>query len=545
MAIEHSLTGGTSKIDVKALAQRAGLLALLAACQIPLLAFLFDPFAVNAADAAWLQARAILRELVPGLLIFLVAFALLLSVRVRAFATEWADAARTHAWRPWLALNLALFVCLLIATPLLNRPAPGAPPWAFFIGWSAGAVIMTAALAAAAAPIPWWRQFAAREWAHIALAAGATGLILAAFILSRQSWSMLSAATFHYSAALLRLYEADVFVDAERFRLGAAGFRVSVAAACSGYEGIGLVTAFVALYLWCFRRELRFPNALLLLPIGIAAIWLLNGARIAALISIGAHFSRDVALNGFHSQAGWMMFLIVTIGLMLASHQSAFFRASAQKGRPLTEAGRLAVALLLPFLAATAAGIVAAAFSAGGDPFYPLKVAAGAGALYVCRRAYKRGDFAPDTASIVLGLIVGAVWIATEPDRSAPTEVKAWFDTLPPALAGLWLAARIAGTVIVAPIAEELAFRGYLHRKLQARHVEDASAARFTLLAFIVTSLLFGAIHGRWVSGALAGAVFALALYRSGRLGGAIWSHASANALIALWAIVFDEWALL
>jgi exosortase/archaeosortase family protein len=49
-----------------------------------------------------------------------------------------------------------------------------------------------------------------------------------------------------------------------------------------------------------------FPKAFVVLPIGIGAIWLLNTARVAALVSLGAHVSPEVAIGGFHSQAGWI-----------------------------------------------------------------------------------------------------------------------------------------------------------------------------------------------------------------------------------------------
>src|SRR5262245_44879851 len=98
--------------------------------------------------------------------------------------------------------------------------------------------------------------------------------------------------------------------------LGAGDFRVVIDAPCSGYEGVGLVIAMLGFYMFAFRRDLRFPIVLALLPIGAAAIWLLNTVRLALLISIGAHVSPDIALGGFHSQAGWVLFLSVTIGFM-------------------------------------------------------------------------------------------------------------------------------------------------------------------------------------------------------------------------------------
>ena len=68
--------------------------------------------------------------------------------------------------------------------------------------------------------------------------------------------------------------------------------------ACSGYEGIGLILAFTAGWLWFFRREWRFPRALLLIPLGIAAIWVFNAVRVAGLVLIGVAGAPGIALQG-------------------------------------------------------------------------------------------------------------------------------------------------------------------------------------------------------------------------------------------------------
>ncbi|MFY9975006.1 MAG: CPBP family glutamic-type intramembrane protease, partial [Chromatiaceae bacterium] len=60
--------------------------------------------------------------------------------------------------------------------------------------------------------------------------------------------------------------------------------------------------------------------------------------------------------------------------------------------------------------------------------------------------------------------------------------------------------------------------------------------------SFIVSSLLFGLLHQHLLAGALAGAAFALALYRRGRVGDAILAHVSSNALIALAVLVGNLW---
>ena len=54
-----------------------------------------------------------------------------------------------------------------------------------------------------------------------------------------------------------------------------------------------------------------------------------------------------------------------------------------------------------------------------------------------------------------------------------------------------------------------------------------------------------GRIASYVVAGALAGAVFALTLYRSKSLSGPIAAHVAANGLIAGYALAFERWELL
>jgi CAAX prenyl protease-like protein len=103
---------------------------------------------------------------------------------------------------------------------------------------------------------------------------------------------------------------------------------------------------------------------------------------------------------------------------------------------------------------------------------------------------------------------------------------------------------RLAGSVITVPIAEELAFRGYLLRKLVGRDFENVPANRFTLLSFVVSSMLFGLLHTSWIAGTVAGALFAIATYHRGRVSDAIVAHMTANALIAIAVLGFGRWDL-
>ncbi len=107
-------------------------------------------------------------------------------------------------------------------------------------------------------------------------------------------------------------------------------FEVEVSDVCSGLEGMGLILAFSVAWLVYFRREYVFPRALLLIPVGLAAMFALNVFRIAALMLIGNAGYPDVASFGFHSQAGWIAFNSVACGLVFVSRRSSWLNRVAR-----------------------------------------------------------------------------------------------------------------------------------------------------------------------------------------------------------------------
>jgi exosortase E/protease (VPEID-CTERM system) len=470
-----------------------------------------------------------------------VMFGLLALARARDLASQWRDAARGHAWGRWLGAEIAVFTLLLAALPIFSAGAE-APPWLALAAWLTAGAAMLACAGLALAPPRFWRAFAAQGPSAYWLALGVGALTFAALPLSQNSWDALSAATLQLSYAILQIYEPSARMEADTFLLGAGDFAVLVRAACSGYEGVALVLCMLGFYIFAFRRDLRFPHVLLLLPIGVAAIWLSNALRLALLVSIGAHVSPQAALNGFHAQAGWVMFLAVTISLMALAHHMRFFRAGqAPRAAAPDPALKLAAALLAPFAALMAARI-------GGAMSGELWISAAlivlpAGAIWAYRAPIRRELSKIGWEPVLIGLLVGALWIATEP--AGESALGAWLAEQPQGAAPTWLALRIFGFALIVPIAEELTFRGYLHRALAARRFETSAPGAFTWAAFLITSLLFGAMHGRWLAGALAGAAFALALYRSKTLAAPIAAHMAANGLIAAYALFFAEWSLL
>ena len=93
---------------------------------------------------------------------------------------------------------------------------------------------------------------------------------------------------------------------------------------------------------------------------------------------------------------------------------------------------------------------------------------------------------------------------------------------------------RMIGSVIVVPIAEELAFRGYLTRWLISREVHDVPLGRFSWWSFLVSSACFRLASWPMVGGRDRGhGLRGARSMRRGRLSDAVLAHAVTNGLIA------------
>ena len=94
------------------------------------------------------------------------------------------------------------------------------------------------------------------------------------------------------------------------------------------------------------------------------------------------------------------------------------------------------------------------------------------------------------------------------------------------------------------PLVEELAFRGYLTRRLMATDFQMVPIGKFSWPSFLISSLLFGFLHERWMAGTLAGLLYALALYRRRELSDTVLAHAVTNGLIVAYALTSSDWSL-
>jgi len=277
--------------------------------------------------------------------------------------------------------------------------------------------------------------------------------------------------------------------------------------------------------------------------------------RIAALVLIGNAGAREIAVNGFHSQAGWIAFSAVSVGFCFVIQRIPWFSAGPRYRESLsTSTSTLThnptASFLLPFVMILAVGMIAsAAKGAGGvEWLYPLRFFAAAGTLWIFRRSYAGLSWRCDWLAPVIGAAVFVIWIAL--DRfSSPTssdhQVSAALMASSAAARATWITFRVLAAIVTVPLAEELAFRGFLMRRLIAPDFESISFRSFSWFALLVSSVVFGLLHGGyWIAGSVAGILFGLAMIRRGRLGDAVVAHATSNALLAAYILMYHKWHL-
>jgi exosortase E/protease (VPEID-CTERM system) len=411
---------------------------------------------------------------------------------------------------------------------------------ALVIAWGFTGLGSFALAASSLIPLPLWIEILRSTGDAWIYGLGGALVACALGILAQRLWLPLSHWTLSTVAMMLRPFVAVLQVDPATMSIGTPRFHVEIAPECSGYEGMGLMLAFSSAWLWFFRRQWRFPQALLLIPAGIALIWIANAARIAALLLIGNAGAEQIALGGFHSQAGWIAFNAVAIGTCVLARRVP---ALALQNGSAEEAANPTVPYLMPFLAILAAAMISRAMSSNFEWFYPLRVVAAAGALLYFRRSYRDMDWRFGWIAAGAGALVFAIWIALDGGKNSAAPAPLMQASNSARFA--WIAFRVVGAVVFVPIVEELAFRGFLLRRLASTDFESVGWRAFRWGPFLISSVAFGLLHGdRWLAGSVAGAIFALAQIRRGRIGDAIGAHAVANALVAAWVLIAGGWQL-
>jgi uncharacterized protein len=136
-------------------------------------------------------------------------------------------------------------------------------------------------------------------------------------------------------------------------------------------------------------------------------------------------------------------------------------------------------------------------------------------------------------AIIVFWVVIGPMFRIGTPSQVNPIPQDA-------ILGPLWLGMRFMGAVLVVPIIEELFWRSYLARRVDAVDVDMLNPSDLSWRAIVASSVAFGLAHAEVLAGVVSGIAFCWLYKRRGDLREAIAAHAIANALLFAYVVKFS-----
>lgn len=526
---------------------RLWLLIALFTAELVCLALAYQFFAQIECHATGLDGLCRgLRSLVARALAVFAVGALLLWARpalAQRLRAAIASTAPPRLW-PWLH---GLGVLVLLVPLIIARGAEMSGTFATMaLFWGAGAALAAIGGLLWILPLPAWRRVAGPDLGVALIALGVAAVLpdLADLILPIW-WHLpqLTTMTFHAVASVLRLTGGEVHVDPPGYIIGIGDFFVHIAQQCSGVEGLALVTGFTLIYAMLFHDQIRpLRYWLVVLPLGLMLSWSLNVLRIAILIVIGDRISPDLAVNGFHSYAGWLFFILLAFGLMWLVQAAPWLHRQGIKAptHSLPLRDDWMAARILPFVVFMLGSTLAAAIFPHPELGYPLTAILMALALWTFWPVLRLRPWTPHPEAIAVGAVIGVVWVLSAPPADAAAVALSWqLGALGGFAFALWVGLRLLGTILLVPLIEELFFRGYLLNRL------DQGTTLTRIMALTVSSALFGLLHDRWIEGAAAGLAFGILMLRRNALQDAVWAHIAANLVVALCAAARADWALI
>lgn len=569
---------------VGGLPSRLAIVAAVLAVETLLMSYLIQSTPLDGVFGPARTLRDVQHWLFRFLIVYAVSLSMLAYLRGAGIRVAPSTATATATWAsiPWRGVFLAIHAALLLPFAVLsNALYSGALPVPFTVvavAWHACALAAALALFAAAAPLRLWMRAVRRTGILPLYALLAASAAVLAIQVSQRLWEPCAALTFRLVLLTLQPWLPDLQSNFAALTVSTDRFAVTVSEQCSGLEGIGLMLAFCATWLWLFRREYRFPRALIIVPVALLLAFILNVLRIAALVAIGDAGYPGIAAVGFHSQAGWIAFNLVALGVAVVARRSSWLHrpvipaiaagalatspsapATAATGLTAKTAGADAAtaaaadtrtvnataAYLMPLLAILGAGMIAHALSAGFELLYPLRWIAALTVLWVYRKSYVTLDWRFTWRAPAVGVLVAGLWFAFAhfliPTAAQPETLA----LLPAPLRAAWLGVRLLAATVTVPIAEELAYRGFLLRRLVN---VDFQAVRFDTVrwpALALCAVAFGVMHGvLWLPAIIAGLAYGAIVVKTGRIGEAVAAHATTNALLAGAVLLFDQWQL-
>lgn len=178
---------------------------------------------------------------------------------------------------------------------------------------------------------------------------------------------------------------------------------------------------------------------------------------------------------------------------------------------------------------------------------YPVQIGAVAILLAVFwRRYHELRAPLPTKAELLVSVLTGVAVLVLWINLDAPWMTVGSSPGYDPRTNGeldwVLIVIRIAGAALVVPVMEELFWRSFVMRWVDAADFEALEPARVGIKGFLVSVVLFGFEHNLWLAGIVAGVAYSLLYMRHRKLWSAVIAHAVTNGLLGAWVVATGSW---
>ncbi|WP_230492002.1 MULTISPECIES: CAAX prenyl protease-related protein [unclassified Janthinobacterium] len=178
---------------------------------------------------------------------------------------------------------------------------------------------------------------------------------------------------------------------------------------------------------------------------------------------------------------------------------------------------------------------------------YAVKIGVVLGMLLYWRRSYMELARVPFGArataiAVSVGLVVFLLWINLNAGWMSIGSADGFDPRNDGRIEWTLVVLRIAGAALVVPVMEELFWRSFLLRWIDAPDFLRFNPRLASAKAFVITVVLFGFEHNLWLAGIVAGAAYSLLYMRSQSLWSPILAHGVTNGVLGLWIVSGGHW---
>jgi hypothetical protein len=104
------------------------------------------------------------------------------------------------------------------------------------------------------------------------------------------------------------------------------------------------------------------------------------------------------------------------------------------------------------------------------------------------------------------------------------------------------IAMRWVGAALLVPVMEEIFWRSFLIRWLQAPAFEGVQPMHVGLKAVMLSTFVFMLAHTLWLAAIIAGLAYAWIYIRTGKLWVAVIAHSVTNGVLGIWVVTTGNW---